>query len=385
MPGRSIRRGLRSKSKFTGGEGLSSENEELLRGLHTAYKKIDEKKARQLFEDNRTQKEIDWKHHVDKETIKQGWQANPSEAKIQIRNFVLQFIEKAVPYIVLMMFLIFLYLLFTGGFTSSSSSSSSSNSVADAQEKARIVKNQFSGWFGSIYLFIYNSWNSITLPPQIKMLLNSYSQYVNGGPVVPRTLIDSGRCDNIQWIETTGDGENGTCTSAIRPQDLTWKFNPQLNSEFYPNSEFLNYAKKNNIPITQWTNNTNVIIPWDRSPETTFFVPQCEQAYFANQCRSALNSDSCGTNEHWANGYCCIKANLLKEQGLTCGLASFDLGKINNANTDFNKNTTKSTIYENITKINQKSAQIDPTGSPLFVNISKSTASGAATTFLGSR
>ena len=376
MPGRS--RGLRSKTKFTGGEDLASENKEILNRLSKVYKDLNKK-------ENKIQEVENYQRWKDKEVIKQGWQANPSEAKIQIRNLVKEFITKSIPYVVLMLFLVCLYLLFTGGFTSSSSRGSNSNSVADAEENAEIIKNQFSGWFGSIYLFFYNIWNGMTLPPKIKMLLNSYSQYENGGPVLPRTLIDSGRCDNIQWIETTGDGENGTCTSAIRPQDLTWKLNPQLNSEFYPNSAFLTYAKNNNIPITQWTNNTNVIIPWDRSPETTFFVPQCEEAYFANQCRSVLNSDSCEKNEHWANGYCCIKANLLKEQGLTCGLASFNLGNINNDKKNFDKNTTISPIFENINKINQKSVPLDPTGSPLFVNISKSTASGAATTFLGPR
>ena len=381
MPGRS--RGLGRKSKFSGGD-LKSEKNGILNRLHKAYANVDAQKDRQTFEDNRAQKETDFNHWVTKEGVKQGWQANPSEVTIQIRNMVLQFIEKAIPYIVLILFLVCLYMLFSGGFTSSSGTSRS-NSVIDIQENAEIIKSQFSGWFGSIYLFFYNIWNRMTLPPQIKMIFNSYSQYSDGGPVVPRTLIDSGRCDNIQWIEKTDEGKSGTCTSAIRPQDLTWKLNPQLNSEFYQNSQFLNYAKNNNIDTKQWTNNTNVIIPWDRSPETTFFVPQCEQAYFANQCRTALNIDSCANNEHWANGYCCVKANLLKEQGLTCGLATFDLGKKNINTKNFDKNIEKSTTFANINKINQQPLPQNPTGSPLFTNISKSTASGAASTFLGSR
>lgn len=383
MPGRSRGNKLKSKSKFSGGDNLDSETSGILNRLHKAYKNVDAQKDRQAFEDNRAQKETDFQHWVTKEGIKQGWQANPSEITIQLRNMAIQFIEKSIPYVVLFLVIGILFMGFSGGF--SFSTPSPSNSVIDIKETEQMIRNQFSGWFGSIYLFFYKIWNSIKLPAQIKRLLNSYSQYSDGGPVVPRTLIDSGRCDNVQWIETTEEGKSGTCTSAIRPQDLTWKLDPQLNSEFYPNSPFLNYAKDNKIKTSQWTNNKNVIIPWDRSPETTFFVPQCEQAYFANQCRTALNSDNCENNEHWANGHCCVKANLLKEQGLTCGLASFNLGNKNINTKNFDKNTEKSPVFTNITKINQTAPKLNPTGSPLFVNIGENTASGAASTFLGTR
>ena len=242
----------------------------------------------------------------------------------------------------------------------------------------QMIKSQFTGVFGSIYLYFYKIWSSITVPPQINRLLNTFNQYNDGGPTVPRTLINSGRCDNIKWIENTGDGKMGSCDSAIRPQDLTWKLDPGLNSEFR-SGNFQEYASKNGLDPKQWTNNTNVIIPWDRSPETTFFVPQCEQAYFANQCRTEVNSAACKTHEQWSDGYCCAKANLLKEQGLTCGLASFNLG-----NKTYQKYDNKTDPdFDNINKLNKKKfTEKDLTGNPNFVNLVQSEPSSSASAFL---
>jgi hypothetical protein len=306
--------------------------------------------------------------------------ASPSEITIQLRNLVLQFIEKAIPYVILMLFLVCLYLLFTGGFSSSSKSTSKSNSVAEMLKYEQMIKSQFTGFFGSIYLYFYKIWSSISVPPQINRLLNTFNQYNDGGPTVPRTVVTSGRCDNIKWIENTGDGKMGTCTSTIRPQDLTWKLDSQLNSEFRSGS-FQDYAKANGLDSSQWVNNTNVIIPWDRSPETTFFVPQCEQAYFANQCRSEANKTSCKTHEQWADGYCCAKANLLKEQGLTCGLASFTLGS--KTNQTYNDDISTDPEFENINKINKKKfSESNLTGSPNFIDLVRAEASSAASAFL---
>jgi hypothetical protein len=279
---------------------------------------------------------------------------------IQIRHTISQFIEKAMPYIVLILFLIALYYIFSGG--ASSSNTNKSNSVSEIEKQKEMLENQFTGFFGSIYLFFYKIWQTftsfMTLPQPLRKLLSAFSQYKDGGPTVPRTTLDSGRCDNIQWIETTKDGQAGSCDSAIRPQDLLWTLNPQLNSEFREGSEFLNKNKN----TSAWTNNLNIIIPWDKSPQTTFFVPQCEQAYFANQCRPELNSSACTTAEQWTDGNCCIKANLLKEQGLTCGLASFDLKSQYDKNS-YSKNNKTDPTFNNITKINNKySTKIVGTG-----------------------
>ena len=315
--------------------------------------------------------------------VKAAERAAPTELRIQLSNFLKEFVSKAVPYIVLLLFLYFLYTIFTGGFNRSSSRNRS-NSVEEIKRYEQMIKNQFNGFFGSIYLFFYRIWNSITLPPQIKMLLNAYSQYTDGGPTVPRTLFDSGRCDNIQWIEKTATGEKGTCTSAIRPHDLTWSLSTINNSEFQ-GPDLKAYMKQTNNDIRKWTNNTEVIIPWDRSPETTFFVPQCEQAYFAEQCRPEDNPSKCEPNEQWANNFCCIKANLLVEQGLTCGLATFNLEDKNDKSAKYKKHTKIEPSYNIITGINQKPSPLYNSGSPTFTSIPPTTASGMKNAFLGDR
>ena len=250
-----------------------------------------------------------------------------------------------------------------------------------------MINNTYSGIRGFFYV-IWNQFKSIfRIPPQLKLLFNGFSQYGDGGPTVPRALLKSGRCDNIQWIEKTGDGKSGTCESAIRPRDLIWTLDTQLNPEFSDTNTngggFIAYAAKNKIDTQQWLNNTNVVIPWDRSPTTTFFVPQCEEAYFAKQCRVEPNSKKCEKTEHWANGYCCIKANLLKEQGLTCGLKTFALPSAANFKIT-SKNKEESPSFNDIKYRNKKPPTIAPTGSPTFKNII-SGASGTTSAFLNSQ
>ena len=304
----------------------------------------------------------------------------PSEIKIQIRNFILKFIEKSIPYVVFFLSLMCVYLALTGAFNSTSSAKKS-NSVEEMKKYEQMIKNRFSSFFGSIYLYFYSIWESLTLPSQVKMVMNTFSQYKDGGPTEPRSLIESGRCDNIKWIETTGDGQMGTCTSAIRPKDLTWKLKTSANPEFMEGSAFSTYLKDNNITPTQWLNNTDVIIQWDRSPETTFFVPQCEQSYFAKQCRTEINSGACAPNEQWSNGYCCVKTNLLKEQGLTCGLVSFNKGSVAKRQ-DLPNDTKTNPEFSYIDKKNKNKIPEKTGLQPTFYDIVSTSASSQAAAFI---
>ena len=362
--------------------GLDNTENQLLQSWNTRINEV--KNAKSLIKQQHDESVNFTKRQLglQERSVRASERASPSELTIQLRNLLLKFIEKAIPYVVLLLFLLCLYLVLTGGFggSSSSSSSSSSNSVAEMKKYELMIRNQFSGVFGTIYLYFHNIWQSLTVPPQIKLVMNTFSQYKDGGPTVPRTLINSGRCDNIQWIETTADGQMGTCASAIRPKDLTWTLKPSSNPELN-GEEFTKYADANKIDKKQWLNNTNVIIPWDRSPETTFFVPQCEQAYFANQCRPA-NNGTCAPNEHWAHGYCCVKANLLKEQGLTCGLKSFSKGTLN-TQSNIDKDVQKNPEYEDIVKTNKRTIPENSSLDPTFKNIVKSDASSASLAFTG--
>ena len=365
--------GLRKKK--IGGNPLSQDALEAIRNRTNKIKQRTDQIEYQDKLHDEARADVGFDHKMAKENLEVAKQGTPSEINIQVRNAFTQFVEKAMPYIVLLLFLLCVYWIFSGG-GDSSNSNNQSNSVDEMKKNDEILENQFTGFFGGIFLFFYKIWLKIIgffgLPQPIKKILNSFNQYKNGGPTIPRTTVDSGRCDNIQWIETSGDGQEGSCDSTIRPKDLIWNLNPQFNTEFRTGSEFL---EKHSDKAKASLKNLNVVIPWDRSPETTFFVPQCEQAYFANQCRPETKSSSCDSTEQWADGYCCVKANLLKEQGLTCGLTSFNLDQAYDKK-NYSKTNKTNPEFNNIVNANQATAPPqNPTGSPTFTNLIGTSAS----------
>ena len=127
--------------------------------------------------------------------------------------------------------------------------------------------------------------------------LKKLSGIVSGGAhnkSFERVKIESGRCDNMNWVETTTEGSKGNCDNAVHPIDLTWKLDTTKTPEYYD----LPQNRKGDLDKY-----LTVKIPWDVNPEATFYVPQCEKAYYPQTCKS--------------NGIC-EKADMFEDLGLSC-------------------------------------------------------------------
>jgi hypothetical protein len=104
-----------------------------------------------------------------------------------------------------------------------------------------------------------------------------------------------GRCDNVEWQHTGGNG-SGLCVKTYKPETISWTFDtdkmPELNkipSKLY---DSMNYSSK-----------MQVFIPW--AEEGTFFVPKCSGAYFKEL-------DENGNEKKTPAGY------LFDDKGLIC-------------------------------------------------------------------
>jgi len=129
---------------------------------------------------------------------------------------------------------------------------------------------------------------------QITQFFNLFSGGAHSKNVFDRTQIQSGRCDNINWLETTDEGKKGVCDIAKHPTDLTWNLDTSQTPEYFE----LPQSRKSQLDIYN-----TVKIPWDVNPEASFYVPQCEKAYYPKTCTK--------------NGIC-IKADMFEDLGLTC-------------------------------------------------------------------
>jgi hypothetical protein len=127
---------------------------------------------------------------------------------------------------------------------------------------------------------------------------------------IPRSTISSGRCDGVAWVEDPSDeGKRGTCTNPNVPKDIVWNIKKSKNSEYasLPSSMKKRY------------DDSTIVIPWHTTQEASFYVPDCEKAYFKEQCRIVQNS-TCTDAETRVGTSCCKKADVLVENGTTCAL-----------------------------------------------------------------
>lgn len=213
------------------------------------------------------------------------------------------------PYIILALVLISLIILLKGAVSKGKSGSSKSTSYGNpiaklkrtANNAARNAKNllkiqdnivtrKIKQLFDKIIKFFQKLFH-----PLYK--IRQFSNIVSGGGHdngFDRTKIESGRCDNMKWVETTEEGKKGSCDNAVHPIDLTWKIDNTRTPEYFD----LPASRKSQIDKY-----STVKIPWDVNPEASFYVPQCAKAYYPQTCKS--------------NGIC-EKADMFEDLGLTC-------------------------------------------------------------------
>ena len=86
----------------------------------------------------------------------------------------------------------------------------------------------------------------------------------------------------------------GQCDNSVHPIDLTWKLDNTKTPEYFdlPASRKAELDKYSSIKI-----------PWDINPEASFYVPQCEKAYYPQTCTSSG---------------ICEKADMFEDLGLSC-------------------------------------------------------------------
>lgn len=158
------------------------------------------------------------------------------------------------------------------------------------------------------------SW--FVIPSSFKRMVRKFKPS-NDGLGTPRDVLDSGRCDGAVWTDMPNDP--GHCRNYTVPEDIPWKISGFENSEY------------NKMPaeIKRRYQDKTVIIPWDVNPAASFYVPQCEKAYFQDMCRVVSDSSKCTSKETASTGTgvngkrtttCCAKANLLVDNGTSCSL-----------------------------------------------------------------
>ena len=198
-----------------------------------------------------------------------------------IINGFYEFFKVAVPYIVLFVVIILLIYGLGGG--------GGSGGKGGGRYYTRVKYNLSS--FGS-----FGSWFRLNIADtsSVQRVFGMFNGGSHSNPL-DRDQMPSGRCDNINWVETTEEGTNGNCDTSTHPVDIKWSIdNTQI-----PEFNYLPQARKTQL-INMYS---NVNIPWSIDPTNTLYVPQCDKAYYKDTCT--------------ADGVC-VATNMFQDLGLSC-------------------------------------------------------------------
>jgi len=184
------------------------------------------------------------------------------------------------PYIALILVIYFLIVISRG-----SRKSSGQQQRRDEEDDGwwASTKRKMSGFFEPSY--------------QIRSFFSGLRFGKKDLPFIERRRLQSGRCDNIEWMDTGGDGQDGLCIRTYKPKPIRWV----LDTDRMP--ELDKMPDKIVMDLKSGGDHLSVYIPWEQ--QGTFYVPQCDKAYY-------LKIDDDGKE---------VKANashLLVENGLTC-------------------------------------------------------------------
>ena len=203
-----------------------------------------------------------------------------------------QFLEKAMPYLVLFMVLV-LILYSKDIFGQLPNKPRANNPLYVIKSQYYLFRNKGLSYYRLLLWRINRWWAKVTTFFKMKRVASMAS----GGAhviTIDREQLQNGRCDNLSWVETTHDGASGQCYNTVHPTDMTWKLDSSKTNEFYD----LPQGRKNELK-----NYGTVKIPWDVNPEASFYVPQCEKAYYSDTCTQ--------------NGICVV-ADIYDDLGMEC-------------------------------------------------------------------
>ena len=207
------------------------------------------------------------------------------------RQSILNLIKALVPYLVLFLIIFILWWIFSKG----------SSIPMPTPNKKNVNKgglwNNFMKQINSLFSFSHEA----------RKFFRMFSPLSGDPNTIDRPVIGSGRCNNIEWIETDGEahianeGDQGYCETTILPNDIKWKLDT---------SKMPEYGELPKVAKDSVKKQLDVIIPWDHNDEASFYVPQCDKAVYANTCDP---KDPKNYNK-------CKRADLLEDNGMTCRL-----------------------------------------------------------------
>ena len=213
-----------------------------------------------------------------------------SSQKFSTKN-ITNLLKTAFPYITLFLVCFLLWYIFKKG----------SSVPAPMPKKRNVAKeglfNSFFNQLNKIFSFSYET----------KKFLRMLSPLSGDVSSNDRPIIGSGRCNNMEWVETDGEsrmgseGEQGYCETTILPNDIKWKLDTARMPEYGELPKVVRDSIKNQLDI---------IIPWSHNEEASFYVPQCDKAVFAKTCDP----------KDPTNYAKCKRADLLEDNGMTCKL-----------------------------------------------------------------
>lgn len=198
-----------------------------------------------------------------------------------ISNFIAWFVSKfdtlfkdASHYIV---FFGVIFLLIAGTSMGLKSSPSTSTSGTSKRNQQEIEKNRVSEMTVTekIIYYIKKFFNNVFRPDyRIRSFLNMFSKPNEAR--LPREKIDSGRCDNVNRIETTQEGAGGYCVAAKVPEDISWDVDVTRITDWEKLPE---NVKNQNSKLKIYMPYVTTTI----GPEDTFYVPQCDKTYYKDE------------------------------------------------------------------------------------------------------
>jgi len=194
------------------------------------------------------------------------------------------------PYIALVMAIFIIVIIFQGGLKQKKHTAHS-NPLAKLRKQIRGIENAGKNiHFPKTKKFIERIFHPTY---KLKHTSNLFSggAHANG---LERPNLASGRCDNLKWAETTGEGKKGSCDTTVHPIDITWNIDSTSTPEYYE----LPQSRKDELEKYG-----TVKIPWDVNPEASYYVPQCEKAYYPKTCTTSG---------------ICVKADMFEDLGLSC-------------------------------------------------------------------